>query len=56
MPNGESNITGGVMEVIHADRKTVGHYRCTASNGVEPIDTRDTFVNVLCEYSYNVTI
>lgn len=52
MPNGESNITSSVLEMMHADRQTVGHYRCTATNGVEQPDTREIFVNVLCEYYF----
>lgn len=29
---------------------SVGHYRCTADNRVGQPDTRDIFVNVMCEY------
>lgn len=50
MPNGEANLTGNVFEMLHADRHSAGHYRCTADNRVGTADTRDVFVNVLCEY------
>lgn len=49
MPNGEANITNSVLEMMHADRHTVGHYKCTADNRVGQPDTRDIFVNVLCK-------
>lgn len=49
MPNGEANITNGILEMMHADRHTVGHYKCTADNRVGQPDIRDIFVNVLCE-------
>lgn len=49
MPNGEANITNNVLEMMHADRHTVGHYKCTADNRVGQPDQRDIFVNVLCE-------
>ncbi|CAO1420128.1 unnamed protein product, partial [Diamesa tonsa] len=47
MPNGEANLTGNVFEMLHADRHSAGHYRCTADNRVGTADTRDVFVNVL---------
>lgn len=50
MPNGEANITNNVLEMLHADRHTVGHYKCTADNRVGQTDTRDVSVNVLCKY------
>lgn len=50
MPNGEANITNTVLEIMHADRHTVGHYKCTADNRVGQPDQRDIFVNVLCKY------
>lgn len=50
MPNGEANITNNVLEIMHADRHTVGHYKCTADNRVGQPDQRDIFVNVLCKY------
>lgn len=49
MPNGEANITNNVLEMMHADRHTVGHYKCTADNRVGQPDQRDVSVNVLCE-------
>lgn len=49
MPNGEANITNNILEMMHADRHTVGHYKCTADNRVGQPDIRDIFVNVLCE-------
>lgn len=49
MPNGEANVTGNVLEIMHATRHTAGHYRCTADNRVGQTDTREIFVNVLCE-------
>lgn len=52
MPNGEENVTNSILEMMHADRHTVGHYRCTADNRVGQPDTRDIFVNVLCKYFY----
>lgn len=36
--------------MMHADRHTIGHYRCTADNRVGQPDSRDIFVNVLCKY------
>lgn len=39
--------------MMHADRHTVGHYRCTADNRVGQPDGRDIFVNVLCKYRSN---
>lgn len=50
MPNGEVNVTGNVLEIMHATRHTAGHYRCTADNRVGQTDTREIFVNVLCEF------
>lgn len=29
LPNGEPNTTNNILEMMHADRHTVGHYRCT---------------------------
>lgn len=49
MPNGEANVTGNVFEILHADRHSAGHYRCSADNRVGAPDTRDIFVNVLCK-------
>lgn len=49
MPNGEANITNNILEMMHADRHTVGQYKCTADNRVGTPDQRDIFVNVLCE-------
>lgn len=51
MPNGEENVTNSILEMMHADRHTVGHYRCAADNRVGQPDTRDIFVNVLCKYN-----
>lgn len=50
MPNGEGNITNSVLEIMHADRHTVGRYKCTADNRVGQPDTRYILVNVLCKY------
>lgn len=50
MPNGEANITNSVLEMMHADRHTVGHYKCVADNRVGQPDVRDILVNVLCKY------
>lgn len=50
MPNGESNVTGTVYEITHADRHSAGHYKCSADNRVGSADSRDIFVNVLCEF------
>ncbi|XP_055312751.1 neural cell adhesion molecule 1-like [Sitodiplosis mosellana] len=47
LPNGEPNSTNNILEMMHADRHTVGHYRCTADNRVGQPDGRDIFVNVL---------
>ncbi|XP_031625515.1 protein amalgam-like [Contarinia nasturtii] len=47
MPNGEENVTSSILEMMHADRHTVGHYRCTADNRVGQPDSREIFVNVL---------
>lgn len=49
MPNGEANVTGNVFEILHADRHSAGHYRCSADNRVGAADTREMFVNVLCK-------
>lgn len=49
MPNGEANVTGNVFEILHADRHSAGHYRCSADNRVGAADTREIFVNVLCK-------
>lgn len=49
MPNGEANVTGNVFEVLHSDRHSAGHYRCSADNRVGAADTREIFVNVLCK-------
>lgn len=49
MPNGDANITGNVFEILHADRHSAGHYRCSADNRVGAADTREIFVNVLCK-------
>lgn len=49
MPNGEENVTNSILEMMHADRHTVGHYRCTADNRVGQPDGREIFVNVLCK-------
>lgn len=49
MPNGEENVTNSVLEMMHADRHTVGHYKCSADNRVGQPDVRDIFVNVLCK-------
>lgn len=54
MPNGESNITSSVLEMMHADRHTVGHYKCLADNRVGNPDMRDIHVNVLCKYIFGV--
>jgi hypothetical protein len=51
MPNGEANVTGNVFEILHADRHSAGHYRCSADNRVGTADTREIFVNVLCKRS-----
>lgn len=51
MPNGEENVTNSILEMMHADRHTIGHYRCTADNRVGQPDSRDIFVNVLCKYN-----
>lgn len=52
MPNGEANITNSVLEMMHADRHTVGHYKCVADNRVGQPDVRDILVNVLCKYQH----
>lgn len=49
MPNGEANVTGNIFEILHADRHSAGHYRCSADNRVGAADTREIFVNVLCK-------
>lgn len=49
MPNGEANITGNAFEIVHSDRHSAGHYRCSADNRVGAADTREIFVNVLCK-------
>lgn len=54
MPNGEANITNNILEMMHADRHTVGHYRCTADNRVGQPDIRDIYVNVLCKFFFYV--
>lgn len=51
MPNGEANKTGNVLDILHANRHSSGHYKCTADNRVGQPDTREVFVNVLCRYS-----
>lgn len=56
MPNGEANITGNVLEIMHANRHTAGHYRCTADNRVGQPDTREIFVNVQCKYIFAFNI
>lgn len=53
MPNGEENVTNSVLEMMHADRHTVGHYRCLADNRVGQSDVRDISVNVLCKSCLN---
>lgn len=52
MPNGEENVTNNILEMMHVDRHTIGHYRCTADNRVGQPDSRDIFVNVLCKYRF----
>ncbi|EAA07116.5 AGAP010422-PA, partial [Anopheles gambiae str. PEST] len=47
MPNGEANKTGNVLDILHANRHSSGHYKCTADNRVGQPDTREVFVNVL---------
>uniref|UniRef100_A0A182IJW6 Ig-like domain-containing protein n=1 Tax=Anopheles atroparvus TaxID=41427 RepID=A0A182IJW6_ANOAO len=47
MPNGEANKTGNVLEIVHANRHTSGHYKCTADNRVGQPDSREVLVNVL---------
>lgn len=49
MLNGEPNITTDVLDIKHANRHSVGLYKCTADNRVGETDTRDIFVNVLCK-------
>ncbi|ETN67914.1 hypothetical protein AND_000256 [Anopheles darlingi] len=48
MPNGEANKTGNTLEIMHANRHTSGHYKCTADNRVGQPDTREVLINVLC--------
>ena len=48
MPNGEPNMTTNILEMVHADRYTPGHYVCTADNRVGQPDIREIYVNVLC--------
>lgn len=55
MPNGEENVTNSILEMMHVDRHTIGHYRCTADNRVGQPDSRDIFVNVLCKYRFIIT-
>jgi hypothetical protein len=50
MPTGENNITKPVLEILHANRHTAGHYRCTADNRVGQPDSREIVVNVLCKW------
>uniref|UniRef100_A0A182JWE7 Ig-like domain-containing protein n=1 Tax=Anopheles christyi TaxID=43041 RepID=A0A182JWE7_9DIPT len=50
MPNGEANTTGNVLDILHANRHSSGHYKCTADNRVGQPDTREVFVNVLCRF------
>lgn len=50
MPNGDANKTGASLEILHADRRNMGHYQCTADNRVGQPDTRGVFVNVQCKY------
>ena len=52
MPNGETNITGNILEILHTNRHTAGHYKCTADNRVGTPDSREIYVNVLCEYKH----
>ncbi|XP_049544266.1 neuronal growth regulator 1-like [Anopheles darlingi] len=47
MPNGEANKTGNTLEIMHANRHTSGHYKCTADNRVGQPDTREVLINVL---------
>uniref|UniRef100_A0A182FBL9 Ig-like domain-containing protein n=2 Tax=Anopheles albimanus TaxID=7167 RepID=A0A182FBL9_ANOAL len=47
MPNGEANRTGNTLEIMHANRHTSGHYKCTADNRVGQPDTREVLINVL---------
>ena len=50
LPGGERGVTGTAFTVAHADRRTIGQYRCTADNGVGTPDSRIISVNVLCKY------
>ncbi|XP_052873378.1 uncharacterized protein LOC128278687 [Anopheles cruzii] len=45
MPNGEANKTGNVLEIMHANRHTSGHYKCTADNRVGQPDAREVLIN-----------
>jgi hypothetical protein len=54
MPNGEANFTGNILEMMHVNRHTTGHYRCTADNRVGQPDNREIFVNVLCKSFSNI--
>uniref|UniRef100_A0A8W7Q0E6 Ig-like domain-containing protein n=1 Tax=Anopheles coluzzii TaxID=1518534 RepID=A0A8W7Q0E6_ANOCL len=44
MPNGEANKTGNVLDILHANRHSSGHYKCTADNRVGQPDTREVFI------------
>ncbi|XP_053675179.1 lachesin-like [Anopheles nili] len=47
MPNGEANTTGNVLDIVHANRHSSGHYKCTADNRVGQPDFKDVFINVM---------
>lgn len=49
LPGGEENITNSILDIMNADRHTVGQYRCMADNHFGQPDTRDVIVNVLCK-------
>uniref|UniRef100_A0A1B0GJA3 Putative lachesin n=1 Tax=Lutzomyia longipalpis TaxID=7200 RepID=A0A1B0GJA3_LUTLO len=47
MHNGENEIIQDILEIPHADRSSIGTYKCTADNRVGQPDTRDIEVYVI---------
>ncbi|CRK87748.1 CLUMA_CG001542, isoform A [Clunio marinus] len=57
MPNSEANVTGNIFEIVHADRHSAGHYRCSADNRVvsPEIEVERAFIHTGVGYEAQLT-
>ena len=51
VPQKQFNVSGYELRIVNMQRKDVGSYRCTASNGYGRDATRVSIVGLSCKYA-----